>query len=109
MRPPPDRRARHPRATRPRASSRHSRLTALPIREDSVRELLDLLDWRRQVFALYAEIRAAADPEQARGRWHEARERLFRDHPQSPQPGYDRLECFPYDPSLRYLAEIVPA
>jgi uncharacterized protein (DUF1684 family) len=81
----------------------------LTIREDSMRDHLDLLDWKRQVFALYAEIRGAADPERARGHWHEARDLLFRDHPQSPRPGYDRLECFPYDPALRYLAELVPA
>jgi uncharacterized protein len=37
------------------------------------------------------------------------RARLFRDHPQSARPGFDRLEYFGYDPSWRFLAEIVPA
>ena len=32
--------------------------------------------------------------------------RLFRDHPQSPRPGYDALAYFPYEPSLRFLAEV---
>jgi uncharacterized protein (DUF1684 family) len=75
----------------------------------TVEETLDLLDWKRRVFALYAEIRAAADPELAWGRWQEVRAELFRDHPQSPLPGYEQLAYFAYDPSLRYLAELVDA
>ena len=68
-----------------------------------------LLDWKRRVFALYAEIRAADDPETSWRRWREVRDELFRDHPQSPSPGYEQLAYFPYDPSLRFVAEVVPA
>ena len=77
--------------------------------EDSVREVVDLLDWKRGVFALYAEVRAAAEPEHAWERWREVRDELFRAHPQSPRRGYDALAYFPYDPALRFLAEVVPA
>jgi uncharacterized protein (DUF1684 family) len=81
----------------------------LAILEDSVSDLLDLLDWKRRVFALYAEIRAEKDPELAWERWREVRAILFREHPQSPRPGYAELACFDYDPAHRYLAEVVPA
>jgi uncharacterized protein (DUF1684 family) len=71
---------------------------------------LDLLDWKRQVFALYAEIRAT-EPQRAWQRWRETRDVLFRDHPQSPLPEDARslfagLRYYPYDPSLRVLADV---
>ena len=47
---------------------------------------LSLLDWRRQVAALYAEVRAAPDPVQAHSRWRAVREELIRTHPDSPIP-----------------------
>ena len=47
--------------------------------------------------------------EQAWQRWRDVRAELFRDHPQSPHPGYAQLDYFPYDPSLRFVAEVVPA
>ncbi len=81
----------------------------MAIDEDSVSEVLDLLDWKRQVFAVYGEARAAADPRAAWERWREVRARLFRDHPQSPRPGFDGLDYFDYDPGWRFLAEVVPA
>jgi uncharacterized protein len=75
---------------------------------------LDLLDWKRRVFALYAAVRAAADPEAARHDWRAGRDELFRTHPQSPLPVGDRasfagLGYFEYDPALRVLAEVEPA
>ena len=75
----------------------------------TVTETLDLLDWKRRVFALYAEIRAAAEPQRAWERWQEVRAELFRDHPQSALPGYTGLEYFAYDPAWRVLAEVVAA
>ena len=74
-------------------------------------DLLDLLDWKRRIFALYAEVRAAEAPEQAWGRWREVRDDLFRTHPQSPLPEEARrefggLDYFPYDPGCRVLAEL---
>jgi uncharacterized protein len=81
----------------------------LAIREDSVSETLDLLDWKRRVFALYAEVRGAGRPVDGWERWREVRAELFRSHPQSPQPGFDKLAYFPYDPALRFLAEVTAA
>jgi uncharacterized protein (DUF1684 family) len=76
-------------------------------------EELQLLDWKRRVFALYAEVRAAADPRQAWDHWRRMRDELFRDHPQSPIPAGARpsvggLRYFDYDPELRVLAAIEP-
>jgi hypothetical protein len=75
-------------------------------------ELL-LLDWKRRVFALYAEIRAAGGGEAAWRRWRDARDELFRGHPQSPlrpeaRAVFDGLPYFPYDSELRVLAEVAP-
>jgi uncharacterized protein len=74
-----------------------------------VGEELDLLDWKRRVFELYAEVRAADDPERAWRRWRAVRDELFRGHPQSPSPGHTGLDYFPYDPALRVLALVKPA
>jgi hypothetical protein len=75
---------------------------------------LELLDWKRHVFELYAGVRAAPDPAQAWGHWCAARDELFRTHPQSPIPAaersaFGRLVYFPYDPALRVVAAIEPA
>jgi uncharacterized protein (DUF1684 family) len=74
---------------------------------------LQLLDWKRRVFALYAEVRASTDPEHAWRRWRAERDALFRTHPQSPIPAaqrrrYPGIPYFDYDPASRVLAEIVP-
>jgi uncharacterized protein (DUF1684 family) len=75
---------------------------------------LELLDWKRRVFELYAEVRAAADPAEAWQRWRDVRDDLFRTHPQSPltPEGRERftgVAYFPYDPALRVLADVEPA
>jgi uncharacterized protein len=75
---------------------------------------LELLDWKRRIFALYAEVRAAADAEQAWRRWRDVRDELFRMHPQTPLPegaraSFDGLDYFPYDPALRVVAAVEPA
>jgi uncharacterized protein len=75
---------------------------------------LELLDWKRRVFALYAAVRAAADPEAAWRRWREGRDELLRGHPQSPipaggRPGFAGLAYFDYDPAGRVLGEVEPA
>ena len=77
-------------------------------------EALDLLDWKRRVFALYAEVRAAADAEHAWLRWREVRDELFRTHSQSPVPpearaSFAELDYFPYDPALRVTAGVEAA
>src|SRR6266568_9252794 len=66
---------------------------------------LALLDWKRRIFALYAEVRAAAAPESAWQRWREVRSELYRRHPQSPRVGGEPA-YFPYDPALRFEASV---
>ncbi len=75
---------------------------------------LALLDWRRSVSSLYAEVRAAEDPEKGWLRWREVRDDLLANHPQSPLPADGRasfsgLSYFDYDPSYRVRAGIEPA
>ena len=76
-------------------------------------ELL-LADWRRRVAELYAEVRrlAVTDPRAAHEWWRSERERLYREHPQSPVPhlGRDsfRARHFPYDPGLRFELPVDP-
>ena len=72
---------------------------------------LTLLDWKRRIFALYAEIRADPDPEHAWRHWRDTRDRLFREHPQSPIPAelraaYAGVPCFDYDRALRTVATV---
>jgi uncharacterized protein len=66
---------------------------------------LTLLDWKRRIFALYAEVRAADDPELAWRRWCAARDKLYRTHPQSPRLGGEPA-YFPYAPELRFAASV---
>jgi uncharacterized protein len=68
---------------------------------------LELLDWKRRIFDLYAEVRAS-EPRAGWERWRAVRAELFRDHPQSPSPGYASLAYFDYDPELRFVAEVEP-
>jgi uncharacterized protein (DUF1684 family) len=68
---------------------------------------LTLLHWRRRVHAVYAAIRAAADPAAAHAQWIAARDELFAGHPQSPLSAARRgtftgIPVAPYDPSWRF-------
>ncbi len=71
-------------------------------------DALQLADWRRLVAELYADVRriAASDPAAAHAHWADAREVLYREHPQSPVPPGSRARFrarhFPYDPALRF-------
>ena len=72
---------------------------------------LQLLSWRRETFALYLDVRRSADPAAAWTAWREGRDRLFRDHPQTPlEPGtaelFRGLEYFGYDPAFRVPAAV---
>jgi uncharacterized protein len=74
----------------------------------------DLLEYKRLVFELYADVRADPDPAAAWSRWRATRDDLFARHPQSPIPQADRasfrgLPYFDYDPALRATAELSPA
>ncbi|MGH2657297.1 MAG: DUF1684 domain-containing protein [Actinomycetota bacterium] len=81
----------------------------------TAREALDLLDWKRRVFALYAEIRTAADPRAAWDRWRVVRRELIATHPQSPiRDGGERAAFegpwyFDHDPAARVTAEVEEA
>jgi hypothetical protein len=67
-----------------------------------VNAALELLDWRRRVAELYAQVRGDDDPARAHGHWRRARDELFATHPQSPGPG--PLSVPPYEP--RWRAEV---
>jgi uncharacterized protein len=74
---------------------------------------LELLDWKRRVFALYQDIRASPDPLAAWHEWRAVRAELFVAHPQSPvpraeRPGFAGLSYYEYDPAARVLADIAP-
>jgi uncharacterized protein len=68
---------------------------------------LTLLDWRRRVARLYAEIRAEPDIVAAHEHWRRTRDELLRTHPDSPVPEPERA-TYPgapvatYDPLLRF-------
>lgn len=70
-------------------------------------DFLDLLDWKRRVFELYAYVRSVP-PKRGWHVWREGRDDLFASHPQTPnpdvKPGY-----FEYDPAARVLGEVVAA
>jgi uncharacterized protein (DUF1684 family) len=74
---------------------------------------LELLDWKRRIFALYQDVRGSRDPVAAWHRWQGVRDELFSAHPQSPvpeaeRPGFAGLAYFQYDPAARVLAEVAP-
>jgi uncharacterized protein len=72
---------------------------------------LALVDWRRRVAALYAAVRAEAEPPQAHALWRRGRDELMREHPQSPLAPEDELRrsgvpYWPYDPELRFALQL---
>ncbi len=80
---------------------------------DPVADSLSLLDWRRTIGELYAEVRATPDRHAAWQRWQAVRSRLFREHPQSPVPASQRRRytgphLYPYDSAWRVTASVEP-
>lgn len=76
-------------------------------------EYVALLEWRRRMAEMYAEIRArlARDPIDAHRYWRECRGDLFRSHSQSAIPPADRttfagLRYFDYDARFAFIAKI---
>src|SRR4051794_23452400 len=93
-----------------------------------------VLDWRRRVHALYAEVRAAPTPAEGHAHWGASRHELLRAQPAPPRPGgpapwvasrnellrappaspvpaaarrsYEGAPHAPYDPSLRFEVPI---
>jgi uncharacterized protein len=83
--------------------------------DGSLQDRLTLADWRRRVAVLYGEVRAmaATDPAVALAHWRTVRERLFREHPQSPVPREERATFrarhFNHDPAMRFVVPVEPA
>jgi len=75
---------------------------------------LVLLDWRRRIAELYADVRRSTDLPAAWAHWRAARDELFAGHPASPVPvaeraGFTGLGMFEYDPAVRLEAALRPA
>ncbi len=79
---------------------------------------MTLLDWRRRVGAMYAEVRESAerDPVDTVRRFRVQRDRLFREHPDSPlaaaaREAFAGVPYWSHDPALRFEAdvEVLPA
>ncbi|WP_084130600.1 DUF1684 domain-containing protein [Demequina sp. NBRC 110055] len=72
-----------------------------------------ILDWRRQVADIYAEVRATPDPVAAHARWAERRAALLATHPATPVPEAHRESFTPvmaaYDSAWRFEVAVEPA
>lgn len=68
---------------------------------------LETIDWRRRTFALYAEVRAIADPAEAHAHWCVERQDMFLTHPAS--AAAVRLDIAAYDPAWRFEVPIQDA
>ena len=76
---------------------------------------LELLDYRRRVNTLYADVRSriATDPGTAHATWRAGRDALFGTHPQSALPAHERakfkgLAYREYDPAFAFSAAVRP-
>jgi uncharacterized protein (DUF1684 family) len=86
--------------------------TQIEVRDEALREIGTLLDWRRRMANLYHEVRTEQDPRRAWNRWREIRDELIGSHPQSPlaadaREAFAGVEYFDYDPAYRVLATLV--
>jgi uncharacterized protein (DUF1684 family) len=73
--------------------------------------MLDLLDYRRRVFELYRQLRAANGDPAAWDMWRRERDTLFKTHPQSAldeatRPDFGGLRYYAYDPAYRLVAAV---
>ncbi|WP_253202099.1 DUF1684 domain-containing protein [Subtercola sp. PAMC28395] len=75
---------------------------------------IEVADWRRRVFAIYAEVRRLSvdDVVGAHSYWRAARDELFATHPQTPllpedRVGFAGLPVADYDPAWRFDVELV--
>jgi uncharacterized protein (DUF1684 family) len=74
---------------------------------------LELMDWKRRIGALYAEVRAGGAGAEVAARFRAARDALFASHPQSPLPadaraGFTGSPWFPHRDDLRLEAALEP-
>ncbi|GAA2173821.1 hypothetical protein GCM10009846_17310 [Agrococcus versicolor] len=75
---------------------------------------LDIVDWRRRVFALYAAVRAAASPQAGHDLWRTERDALLTTHPASPVLADERdraigADVAPYDSAWRFTCALEPS
>lgn len=80
----------------------------------AARTALEIADWRRRTFALYAAVRAAPAPPEGHAVWRQGRDELMAGHPASPllpeaRAGFSGLSIAEYDPTWRFELELVPA
>ncbi|CAN5502611.1 hypothetical protein BH10ACT8_BH10ACT8_18970 [soil metagenome] len=68
----------------------------------SQRDALAVVDWRRQVHALYGAVRAERDPAAGHAVWIAGRTELFGSHPASPRMAGQQLRHADYDPAFRF-------
>jgi uncharacterized protein (DUF1684 family) len=78
----------------------------------AARTALEVSDWRRRVFALYAAVRRADDPEEVHELWRIDRDDLMRNHPATPllpedREAFEGLPIAPYDPDWRFELPIL--
>ncbi len=78
------------------------------------RTAVEVVDWRRRVFALYDAVRIADSPEEAHELWRIERDDLMLRHPATPLLAEDRalfegLPIASYDPAWRFELPILPA
>jgi uncharacterized protein (DUF1684 family) len=71
---------------------------------------LELLDWRRRMSELFADLRRRPPDAETLAWFRAQKDTLFREHPQSPIPAADRaqfggLRYWPFDPSARVGAQ----
>ncbi|MEM6428983.1 MAG: DUF1684 domain-containing protein [Deinococcota bacterium] len=74
------------------------------------KDIFQLTDYRRQVAALYAKIRADDNPERAHATFIQTRNTLFAEHSQSPldatqKQSFAGLQGFAYDPAYRFVVQ----
>lgn len=78
------------------------------------RTAVEIVDWRRRVFALYSAVRTSDSPEEAHELWRIERDDLMLHHPATPLLPADRalfegLPIASYDPRWRFELPILPA
>ena len=72
-------------------------------------QYLELLDWRRRVAELFAELRRRPPDAEGLAWFRACKDELFRDHPQTPltvegRAAFEGLPYWPFDPAARVVA-----
>lgn len=80
----------------------------------TTRTALDVVDWRRRVFALYDAVRRSPSAEEAHELWRIERDELMLHHPATAllpadRPLFEGLPIAPYDPAWRFEVPILEA